>query len=96
MLQINDRLRIRKNDERNLIIEEYNMNILDQKTKEVRSGWQWVGYYGTLQDALIGILNKQLLDSVDEELEIKDVLGKIEQVKQEIKNAKITDLEEDE
>lgn len=94
MLQINDRLRIRKNDERNLIIEEYNMNILDQKTKEVRSGWQWVGYYGTLQDALIGILNKQLFDSVEEELTLKDIITKINKVENEIQDIKKNKIKE--
>ena len=95
MLQINDKLRIRRTDEKNLVIEEYSDKIVNPRTKEITSGWQWCGYYGTLEAAFQGVLNKQLLDSVDEELEIKDVLGKIEQVRQEIKNAKITDLEED-
>lgn len=95
MLQINDKLRVRRIDDKNLVIEEYNDKIVNPRTKEITSGWQWCGYYGTLEAAFQGVLNKQLLDSVDEELEIKDVLGKIEQVRQEIKNAKITDLEED-
>ena len=95
MLQINDKLRIRRTDEKNLVIEEYSDKIVNPKTKEITSGWQWCGYYGTLEAAFQGVLNKQLLDSVDDELEIKDVLGKIEQARQEIKNAKITDLEED-
>lgn len=95
MLQINDKLRIRRTDEKNLVIEEYSDKIVNPRTKEITSGWQWCGYYGTLEAAFQGVLNKQLLDSVDDELEIKDVLCKIEQVRQEIKNAKITDLEED-
>lgn len=95
MLQINDKLRIRRTDEKNLVIEEYSDKIVNPRTKEITSGWQWCGYYSTLDAAFQGVLNKQLLDSVDDELEIKNVLGKIEQVRQEIKNAKITDLEED-
>lgn len=96
MLQINDKLRIRRLDDKNIIIEELNGNIVNKHTKEARAGWQWRGYYGTLESALKGILSKQLLDSIDDEITLKEVLDKIEQVRQEIKNAKIIDLEEDE
>ena len=95
MLQINDKLRIRRTDEKNLVIEEYSDKIVNPRTKEITSGWQWCGYYGTLESALKGILSKQLLDSIDDEITLKEVLDKIEQVRQEIKNAKIIDLEED-
>ena len=35
MLQINDRLRIRRSDDRNLVIEEYSDKIVKPKTKEI-------------------------------------------------------------
>lgn len=92
MLQINDKLRIIKFDERNLCIEQ--LKIVKSKKHGDNKQWLCVGYYGNLETALQGILNKKLFDCIDEELEIKDVLGKIEQARQEIKNAKITDLEE--
>lgn len=95
MLQINNKLRIRRLDDKNIIIEELNDNIVNKHTKEVRAGWQWCGYYGTLESALKEILSKQLLNSVDDEITLKEVLDKIEQVRQEIKNAKIIDLEEE-
>lgn len=92
MLQINDKLRIVKLDERNLCIEQ--LKVVKSEKKGDYEQWFCVGYYGNLETALQGILNKQLFDCIDEEIQIKDVLSKIEQVRQEIKNAKITDLEE--
>ena len=77
-----------------LVIDDEKFYV-NKHTKEARAGWQWRGYYGTLESALKGILSKQLLDSIDDEITLKEVLDKIEQVRQEIKNAKITDLEED-
>lgn len=38
MLQINDKLRIRRTDEKNLVIEEYNNKIVNPRTKEITSG----------------------------------------------------------
>lgn len=94
MLQINDKLRIIKFDERNLCIEQ--LKIVKSKKYGDNKQWLCAGYYGNLETALQGILNKQLFDCVDEEIQIKDVLDKIQQVRQEIKDTKITGLEDDE
>lgn len=88
MIQINDKLRIRKLDDKNLIIEEYNDKIINPKTKEESSGWQWRGYYGDLKSALLGILKKELFDSSEENLQLKDIITKIEAIENNIKNMK--------
>ena len=95
MLQINDKLRIRRTDDKNLVIEEYNDKIVNPKTKEITSGWKWCGYYGDLKTALNGVLKKELMDSVKEELQIKDIITRIEKVENDIKNMKEIKLKED-
>ena len=95
MLQINDKLRIRRTDEKNLVIEEYSDKIVNPRTKEITSGQQWCGYYGDLKAALNGVLKKELMDSVKEELQIKDIITRIEKVENDIKNMKEIKLKED-
>ena len=95
MLQINDKLRIRRTDEKNLVIEEYSDKIVNPRTKEITSGWQWCGYYGDLKAALNGVLKKELMDSVKEELQVEDVITRIEKVENDIKNMKEIKLKED-
>lgn len=95
MLQINDKLRIRRSDDKNLVIEEYNDKIVNPRTKEITSGWQWCGYYGDLKTALNGVLKKELMDSVKEELQIKDIITRIEKVENDIKNMKEIEVKED-
>lgn len=82
MLKINDSLRIRKYDSKNLVIEGL-------KTVKRRKGgetqkWVILGYYGELNQALEGIINKKLFDCVEKELQIKDILREIEEIKKEI------------
>ena len=95
MLQINDKLRVRRIDDKNLVIEEYNDKIVNPRTKEITSGWQWCGYYGDLKTALNGVLKKKLMDSVKEELQIKDIITRIEKVENDIKNMKEIEVKED-
>ena len=46
--------------------------------------WCRNGYYGSLKMALCGVLEKELFDSVEEELALKDVINKIEEAKKQI------------
>lgn len=82
MLQINDKLRIRKLDDKNLVIEE--LKTINSEKKGIHDEWRWCGYYGDLKTALSGVLNKQLFDSVEEELTIKTIIDKIDDAKYEI------------
>lgn len=88
MIQINDKLRIRRADDRNLVIEEFR-DVTDPKAKTTNKQWCWCGYYGDLKTALLGVLHKALLDSAEEELQVKDVIAKIETVENDIKNIKV-------
>lgn len=87
MIQITDKLRIRRADDRNLVIEEFR-DVTDPKAKTTNKQWCWCGYYGDLKTALLGVLHKALLDSAEEELQIKDLIKRIEKVENYIKNIK--------
>ena len=86
MIYINEKLRIRKLDGLNLQLEEYR-NVVNKKTKEERVEWCWLGYYGDLKSALLGALNKQLFDCADEQIDLEEVVAKIESARQSIINA---------
>ena len=85
MIYINEKLRIRKTDDYNLQLEEYRKGI-NPKTKEETYSWKWVGYYGDLKSALSGVLKKQLFDTADEEILLKDLVAKIDVAQQNIMN----------
>ena len=85
MIQINNKLRIAKNDENNLVIEE--LRTITSEKKGTRDEWCLCGYYGNLKTALFGVLNKQLFDSAAEEITIQDLISKIDAAKNEIINA---------
>lgn len=91
MIQINDKLRIRKLDDRNIVVEQ--LKTIEGKTKGLHDEWILFGYYGTLKSALKGCLDKQLFDTVNEELQLKDIISKIENVENNIKNMKIIEEE---
>ena len=82
MIQINNKLRIVKNDEKNLAIEE--LRTITSEKKGSHEEWCWCGYYGSLKSALLGVLDKLLFDSAEEELDIQGLIKKIEIVEQEI------------
>ncbi len=92
MIQINDRLRIVKVDDRNLAIEEFRQ--VTSEKHGTREEWCWCGYYGTLKSALLGCLDKKMFDLPEADISsINLLLQKIEQCETEIikaaKNAKI-------
>ena len=87
MIQINNKLRIRKLDDKNIVVEQ--LKTIDGKTKGLHDEWILFGYYGTLKSALKGCLDKQLFDTVNEGLQLKDIITKIENAENNIKNMKI-------
>lgn len=90
MIQITDKLRIRRADDKNLVIEELR-DVTSKKSQTTNKQWCWCGYYGDLKTALLGVLHKSLLDSAEEELQIKNVIEKIESVENNIKNMKVVE-----
>ena len=85
MIYINEKLRIRKIDDRNLQLEEYRKpNEKSGTIKEDTEKWRWCGYYGDLKSALLGALTKQLFDSVENELTLKDVISRIDEARADI------------
>ncbi len=88
MIYINNTLRIRRLDDRNLQLEEYRKPSEKSGTiKENTEKWRWCGYYGDLKSALLGALSKQLFDSTQNEMTIKEVIAKIDEARAEIVQA---------
>lgn len=86
MIYINNTLRIRTLDDgKNLQLEEYRKpSEKSGRIKEDIEKWRGCGYYGDLKSALLGVLRKQLFDSVENEMQLKDVIEKIDKARAEI------------
>lgn len=89
MIQITEKLRIVKVDERNLAIEQ--LRTVTSEKRGSHDEWCWCGYYGTIKSALLDCLNKQLFDIVSEELQLKDIIARIETAESNIKNMNIVE-----
>ena len=76
MIQINERLRISRADDRNLQVEE----LVQKKTKkgEVYEDWEVLGYYSTLEGACRGVYKRFTLLSVDEVESLEQVITYLE------------------
>lgn len=59
-MNITETLRVRRYDERNVVIEEYTTTV-NPRTKEEASKWKLVGYYPTVSVAIQAILDKGML-----------------------------------
>ena len=77
MIYITDTVRISKVDENCLQIETY-VPITSKKTRQTTMQWKWVGYYGDLRGALVGVLRKQLFNTADEEIRLNDLIERID------------------
>ena len=85
MIYLNDKLRIRKFDEQCLELEVYRKS-KSKKTGEESMQWKGCGYYGDLKSALNGALKKKLFDSVENEMQIEEIVALIEKTREEIFN----------
>lgn len=85
MLQINEKLRIIGFDANNIVLEE--LRLVTSEEKGTREEWCWCGYYGSVKAALISALDKITSDSLEQELEIKDLIKIIDNAKETIINA---------
>lgn len=79
-MQINDKLRIVKQDDNNLVLEELR-EVKSKKLGTIKK-WCWYGYYGTMKSALIGAFKKIIFDSECEQ--IKDLINIIDKAEQDI------------
>lgn len=77
MIYVTDTLRISKVDDKCLQLEILK-EVESKETGEKRNEWKWCGYYGSLKDALIGALKKQLFNTTDENLNIQEVISRID------------------
>ncbi len=64
-MNITNNLRIRKYDDRNVVIEEYVTNV-NPKTRKETSHWKLKGFYSNARNALQAIIDKDMLSDVEE------------------------------
>lgn len=86
MIYITDTVRISKVDENCLQIETY-VPVTSKKTRQTTMQWKWIGYYGDLRGALVGVLRKQLFNTADEQLKLEEIIEKINTAEENILRA---------
>lgn len=86
MIQITENLRIRRADDKNVVIEELR-DVTDKKTQTTNKQWCWCGYYGSIRSALLGCMDKLLIDSAEDNITVKDLISKIDNIKEQIEKA---------
>ena len=87
MIQINEKIRITRLDEKNLQLEEYR-NVVNKKTKEERFEWCWLGYYGDLKSAINGVLKHCLMELANENIKtLSELVERIDNIDKELKGA---------
>lgn len=87
MIQINNKIRIVRNDPLNLELQEYRKKV-DPKTKNERYAWCRVGYYGDLKSAIGGVLKYCLMELATEEIAtLSELVERIDNIDKELKGA---------
>lgn len=87
MIQITDKIRITRLDEKNLQVEEYRKKI-DPKTKSERYAWCRLGYYGDLKSAIGGALKYCLMELATEDVStLSHLIERIGNIEKELKKA---------
>lgn len=86
MIYITDTLRISKLDDNCLQLEGYK-EVVSKKHGTTAQKWCRLGYYGDIRSALVGAFKKQLFDTADEELQLKDLVERIDAAVKNIQNA---------
>ena len=87
MIQINEKIRITRLDEKNLQVEEYRKKV-DPKTKTERYDWCRVGYYGDLKSAIGGVLKHCLMELETEDIKtLSELIERIDNIDKELKKA---------
>ena len=86
MIYITNTLRISKLDDNCLQLEGYK-EVISKKHRTSIQKWCRIGYYGDIRSALVGAFKKQLFDTADEELQLKDLVERIDAAVNNIQNA---------
>ena len=87
MIQITDKIRITRLDEKNLQLEEYR-KVVNKKAKEERFDWCWLGYYGDLKTAIGGVLKHCLMELSTEDIKtLSELVERIDNIDKELKKA---------
>lgn len=86
MIQITEKLRIVKADDKNLALEELR-DVTSKKSQTTNKQWCWCGYYGSIRSALLGCMDKLLIDSAEDNITVKDLISKIDNIKEQIEKA---------
>ena len=87
MIQITDKIRITRLDEKNLQVEEYRKKV-DPKTKNERYAWCRLGYYGDLKSAIGGVLKNCLMELAAEDVStLSHLIERIGNIEKELKKA---------
>lgn len=87
MIQITDKIRITRLDEKNLQVEEYRKKV-DPKTKSERYAWCRLGYYGDLKSAIGGVLKNCLMELATEDVStLSHLIERIGNIEKELKRA---------
>lgn len=87
MIQITDKIRITRLDEKNLQVEEYRKKV-DPKTKSERYAWCRLGYYGDLKSAIGGVLKYCLMELATEDVStLSHLIERIGNIDKELKRA---------
>lgn len=75
MIMITDKLRVRRYDDRNFVVEEFNE---ESKAKRERDKWKFVGYYPTFKTALRGISKQDMLVDFETLESISEYVASVE------------------
>ena len=87
MIQITDKIRITRLDEKNLQVEEYRKKV-DPKNKTERYDWCRGGYYGDLKSAIGGALKYCLMELATEDIStLSQLIERIDNIDKELKKA---------
>ena len=77
MLYINEKVRMSKIDNRNIMVE-YLKDVVDRQTKETKQEWVVLGYYYDLVNALKGVLKKYSREVVNEASDLDNAVKRLE------------------
>lgn len=84
MLYINEKVRIRKIDSRNLMVEHLK-DVIDKKTKEEKQEWVFGGYYFDLENAIKGVMKKYSIDVVNVATNLDNAVKTLQDIYADIK-----------
>jgi ferritin-like protein len=83
MLYINEKVRMTKIDNRNIMVE-YLKDVVDRKTKETKQEWVVLGYYYDLVNALKGVLKKYSREVVNVATNIEEAVKTLQAIYDDI------------